>query len=370
MSRSQDDLVARASDPNAELATLHELAQNYPGLRPYIATNPRTYPALLDWLATLGDPAVDAALASRATGHPAAGDAVAPTSVLSSPTADSAAMTALPTPQSAPTVSAASAAQPATQTYPASTSPRATAAVPPVVQPGPSPVGVPQPATWAGGSDSGVFGVGVAESQEPSGRRRSTIVLAILAAVALVLVISIVVWFSTSGGDEPTASAPTGQAQQEQAPATQDAPTQETSPSAEPSPTPSPTPTQSQALRAPAPTGAVEMGSFSAPSGNIACTLGEDSVSCTINEHHFTPEDASCSSDPTAPFTVTVTKDGQALGSCGGAGAVGGAALSYGSSAKNDSFACTATEAAISCWSQVSGQGFSLSREDALGTVR
>ena len=62
MSQAQDDLVAAASNPNAELATLHELANNYPGLRPYIAANPRTYPALLEWLGTLGDPAVDAAL--------------------------------------------------------------------------------------------------------------------------------------------------------------------------------------------------------------------------------------------------------------------------------------------------------------------
>ena len=59
------NLVAAVSNPNAELATLHELANNYPGLRPYIAANPRTYPALLEWLGTLGDPAVDAALARR-----------------------------------------------------------------------------------------------------------------------------------------------------------------------------------------------------------------------------------------------------------------------------------------------------------------
>ena len=65
MSQAQDDLVAAASNPNAELATLHELANNYPGLRPYIAANPRTYPALLEWLGPLGAPAVDAALARR-----------------------------------------------------------------------------------------------------------------------------------------------------------------------------------------------------------------------------------------------------------------------------------------------------------------
>ena len=55
MSQAQDELVARASDPHAELSTLHELAQNYPGLRPYIAANPRTYPELLEWLGSLGE---------------------------------------------------------------------------------------------------------------------------------------------------------------------------------------------------------------------------------------------------------------------------------------------------------------------------
>ena len=46
MSQAQDELVARASDPHAELSTLHELAQNYPGLRPYIAANPRNHQAV------------------------------------------------------------------------------------------------------------------------------------------------------------------------------------------------------------------------------------------------------------------------------------------------------------------------------------
>ena len=43
MSQAKDELVARAQDPNAELETLHQLAQNYPGLRPYIAANPVSY---------------------------------------------------------------------------------------------------------------------------------------------------------------------------------------------------------------------------------------------------------------------------------------------------------------------------------------
>ncbi|NMM98818.1 MULTISPECIES: hypothetical protein [Bifidobacterium] len=42
-----------------------QIAQYAPELRVCIARNPNTYPALLDWLGQLGDPAINAALASR-----------------------------------------------------------------------------------------------------------------------------------------------------------------------------------------------------------------------------------------------------------------------------------------------------------------
>lgn len=42
-----------------------KIAQYAPDLRPCIARNPSTYPALVDWLAQLNDPAVNAALATR-----------------------------------------------------------------------------------------------------------------------------------------------------------------------------------------------------------------------------------------------------------------------------------------------------------------
>ena len=87
MSQANDELVARAQDPNAPLETLHQLAQNYPSLRPHIAANPRTYPALLKWLGTLGDPDVDAALASRgASPTMSASSAVSAASAASSAT--------------------------------------------------------------------------------------------------------------------------------------------------------------------------------------------------------------------------------------------------------------------------------------------
>ncbi|MCK9793187.1 hypothetical protein M1843_05435 [Isoptericola sp. 4D.3] len=57
--------AAQAMDPGTPLADLARIAAEAPHLRSYVAANPSTYPALLDWLGALGDPAVDAALRSR-----------------------------------------------------------------------------------------------------------------------------------------------------------------------------------------------------------------------------------------------------------------------------------------------------------------
>ena len=54
-----------AADPNAPGKALADIASNHPHLRPVIAANPGTYPELLQWLGSLGDPQVDAALATR-----------------------------------------------------------------------------------------------------------------------------------------------------------------------------------------------------------------------------------------------------------------------------------------------------------------
>ncbi|GAB3171309.1 hypothetical protein GCM10027059_39350 [Myceligenerans halotolerans] len=54
-----------ALDPGTPLADLAVIVQEAPHLRPHVARNPATYPALLDWLGALGDPDVDAALRSR-----------------------------------------------------------------------------------------------------------------------------------------------------------------------------------------------------------------------------------------------------------------------------------------------------------------
>ena len=371
MSQAQDELVARASDPHAELSTLHELAQNYPGLRPYIAANPRTYPELLEWLGSLGDPAVNAALERRSSqpapavhppqavpgGRPgtsiagAAGAASTPTRSVpsnyrlqpeaydpshpggpsSGPNVQTGGQTVVQPPVGAG-VEAPTTIQPGGQaelydTLPnqpfqpfqgaqAAQSPAFNRPGPQMAQPAAAGWGAPAQGTgWNSGSEGGLFGVGTeAEETDILDRPRSNTWLWILASIATILVVAILVWFLTSDEDEPSAGAtptPTNPA-----PPVQETPIGPTeTPTPTPTPTPSPTPTQE--LKAPAPEGAIEMSSFTAPSGNIACTLGEESVSCVINEHSFIPTDASCNDSADLPFTVTVGKEGQASGSCG-----------------------------------------------------
>ncbi len=67
--RTPDDRLAQmealATDPDADWDTLHWIAENYPSLRPAVAENPGTYPELLEALAAMNDPEIDAALARR-----------------------------------------------------------------------------------------------------------------------------------------------------------------------------------------------------------------------------------------------------------------------------------------------------------------
>ncbi|WP_062301739.1 hypothetical protein [Demequina subtropica] len=58
-------LVAAAHDPATDAATLHRIAAEAPSLRAAVAAHPNAYPDLLQWLGSLGDPEVDAALAQR-----------------------------------------------------------------------------------------------------------------------------------------------------------------------------------------------------------------------------------------------------------------------------------------------------------------
>ena len=415
MSQAKDELVARAQDPNAELETLHQLAQNYPGLRPYIAVNPRTYPALLEWLGTLGDPAVDAALASRGS-QPQSAQSSPQLAVVSppgtQPSAPSARSSEAPTqvtlPRSLRSGSAASGASAisATSSRSAASAPSAfnaagantqvdgfqTTGDPTVFVPtsGPaqamapqSPARPVQPALQqtfqqsvnvsqaqspvipapvqpspAVTSDNGVFGVGTEDddSQPPSSFLTSNRILLILALLVATVLVFLATWYLSGGsgkGSGTEAPADSGQAaaQDGSSPDAQSATTQ-AAPSASATPT----------LKAPAPNGAQELSAFDAPSGNITCTLGKDGATCVINKH----AEGSCRNKP---LIVKIDANGGQSTECGSTFSAKGVSLGYGSSAKNSEFACTSTEAGMQCWSQVSGRGFTLSRERVESTT-
>lgn len=56
----------QAADPSTPQQTLADIAALREDLRPVVALNPAAYPGLLQWLASLGEPAVDTALRRRA----------------------------------------------------------------------------------------------------------------------------------------------------------------------------------------------------------------------------------------------------------------------------------------------------------------
>lgn len=394
MSQAQDDLVARATDPNAELTTLHELAQNYPGLRPYIAANPRTYPDLLNWLGTLGDPAVDAALAARTqaqmNGTLTAAATQAPPG--DQPATEEMKTFAVPVSASsaqgdtAPLQSVPAEAQTQYQTQspfqvqsaePQYQTPYQAQPAQPQYQAQPAyqaaqPAYQPQPAqqAWSAPADQGVFGVGEDEPEEAS---RSGIWLWILAAIALVLVVALIVWWfavmnDKDGDDEAGAGSKTSD-KTSTAPQTPEG-TSSASPSAKPSktptPTPTPTPSATPTFKAPAPSNAIELSGFTTPSGNVSCTLSKNSVSCTINQHNTTGPQGSCPDATGKPLTMAVGKNGEVSISCDTGFSASGAVLSYDASAKSDAFACTSKDDGVECWSQVTGQGFKLSRDSQI----
>ena len=428
MSQAKDELVARAQDPNAELETLHQLAQNYPGLRPYIAANPRTYPALLEWLGTLGDPAVDAALASRNSqpqsapsaqsaqsspqlavvsppgaqhSAPSARSSEAPTQVTlprslqpGSAVSGASAISATSSRSAASAPSAFNAAGANTQvdgfqaagdptvSVPASHPAQAMASQSPArpVQPAlqqtfqqsanvsqaQSPV-IPAPVQQAPAvaGDDGVFGVGTEDddSEAPSSFLTSNRILLILALLVATVLVFLATWYLSGGSDKGSAAdsgteapADSGQAAAEDgaSPAPQSA-----SPKASATPSASATPT----LKAPAPQEAQELSGFDAPSGNISCTLNDNTLTCVINEHAKVD---SC--DSSKPLTVTIDADGNMSKSCGSPFTTKGVSLSYGSSAKHSTFACKSTDKGMQCWSQVTGKGFILSRDSVVDT--
>ena len=428
MSQAKDELVARAQDPNAELETLHQLAQNYPGLRPYIAANPRTYPALLEWLGTLGDPAVDAALASRGSQPQSAPSAQSSQSaphlaVVSppgaQPSAPSARSSEAPTqvtlPRSLQSGSAASGASAlsATSSRSAASAPsafnaagantqvdgflaagdptvsdptfRPAQAIAPQsparpVQPAlqqtfqqsanvsqaQSPV-IPTPVQQAPAvtGDDGVFGVGTEDDDsEPPSSFLTSNRILLILALLVATVLVFLATWYLSGGSDKGSAADSGT----------EAPADSGQAAAEDGASPAP---QSASPKASATPSASATPTLKAPAPQEAQELSgfdapSGNISCTLNDNNLTcviNEHAKVDScDSSKPLTVTIGADGNISKSCGSPFTTKGVSLSYGSSAKHSTFACKSTDQGMHCWSQVTGKGFILSRDSVVDT--
>lgn len=109
----------------------------------------------------------------------------------------------------------------------------------------------------------------------------------------------------------------------------------------------------------PAPANAAEITAFSSPTGNIACVLGDDRVTCSIRQYSFSSPPA-CA-DQSAPVTVVLDSAG-ARADCAIGAISGGPALPYGNAARHSHFACTSEESGVTCWDTWTGARLRLAR--------
>ncbi|GAA1136606.1 hypothetical protein [Nesterenkonia lutea] len=360
--------AARAADPNTPQVQLHMLAGDHPELRPLIAENPNTYPELLQWLAGLGDPAVDAALARRA----GAGGSAA---------ADEQSTTMLPAAGRGPTQGGGTDEFSAVQD-PSTGYDQASAEEPVPQQPGyeqghAEPRGGYYPAApgagapWQAPPAGGAHPAGYPPSGYPAGsypaereeepRRRGGGTCAIIFLILLVAAAAVVAAYflifggALSGDDEETGQDTVSQGEVE---GDQPAPEDAEEPGAEgEGTTEEEADEDSEDAVRPAPEDAQDIPAFTAPSGNINCAINEDEVECSIIDYTFdTPEDCD------GPARLSLASEEPQLG-CGETPGTDSATLQYGQSASNGRFACVSSESGFECWNTETGNGFFMARQ-------
>lgn len=181
------------------------------------------------------------------------------------------------------------------------------------------------------------------------------IILALLAVIAIVLAIGVAGafagWFNSGSSSDTSADSMTQSAQTHSQTQTTEQP-QSAKPEVK--------------EKYPAPSSAEVADTFSAPSGNIICTLGGDMVSCQINETHWTGAAGYevCGDNRGALFTVDSKNTNYACANI--APPMNGkyiSSLAYGSYVKNGNVACISTQDGISCWNTISGKSFAIARE-------
>ncbi|RJN31795.1 hypothetical protein [Nesterenkonia natronophila] len=343
------DPAAQAADPTTSHAQLYELVRARPDLRPIIAENPNTYPELREWLAGLGEPEIDAALARR-HGAP---DSDHSTQVL--PTDEFGAVHHPPV-HHAPT-------QPVPQ------------------QPRPefdqqvfgSPAGYAaeqQPAYTGHAAYTPGAVTDPDEGATPRRRRGGAGVLVFLLGLLTVGALAATYFLlmgNPFGDDEPAAGQPNANDSAEQDDDSEQ--TQQSPPGSEDDPEQSPAPEDDDEadddqqeddaeFERPVPDEALSITEFSSPTGNINCQLDADDLRCTVTEYNFdAPEDCE------GGVTFRVSDQGPATIDCSSSVSSQTQQLQYGELTGNTDFACEANEMFFECWSQRTGEGFEIARE-------
>lgn len=321
------DPAAQAADPNTSHAQLYELVRARPDLRPVVAENPNTYPALLEWLGGLGDPQVDAALARRGS------DFEQHTAVLpmeNRPEFDQQVFGS--------DAGYALAQQPA-YAYDDPHTPYVQGAVY-------DPEEDATPRRKRGGAGVLVF------------------LLALLTIGALAATYFLLMG-SPFGDDDATGAGepPAESIEEEDTQGQQEAPSPEEDPEESPAPEDNEEEEETQEdeeldLERPAPDDALSITEFSSPTGNINCQLSEGDVLCTVADFEFdAPEE--CDNG----VTFRVSGEGSATIDCSSSVASQGQQLQYGEVTGNADFACEGNEFFFECWSQRTGEGFEVARE-------
>lgn len=350
--------AARAADPNTPQVQLHMLAGDHPELRPLIAENPNTYPELLEWLAGLDDPDVNAALARRA-GHGGGIDPAEQNTTMLPATGPG---------QGGGTDEFSAVQQDRPADYGQSAQPAGYESEYPqgYAQPQPRPGYYPsapaQGAPWQAPHPAASYPAGAypAETEEEPRRRSggtcAIVFLIILLAVAAVVAAYFLIFGGVFSGDDDADQDTVSQGEvqegeQEQAP--EEEPNAEQSTPAEEDPDAE---TEEGTTR-PAPEGAQDIPAFTAPSGNINCAMNADELECSILDYSFdTPEDCD------GPARFSLAAEEAQLG-CGETGGAESATLQYGQSASNGRFACVSSESGFECWNTETGSGFFMARQ-------
>lgn len=413
---SANGLSAAARNPRTDAVTLREIAYHYPHLRPLVAAHPNAYPGLCEWLATLGDPAVDAALAQRATQQegPAASPQDARTGSSATPPTISAdndtdatrivqRVSLMPHKRPAteeegaiPSWSAASAAgkghhadgpaaglplvpssAPTLPTTPAPVPsfPEPTHVLPSLPEPThvPSPVSasssIPQvfppvsgrSATSSGwdslvSRDASTQGKNVDHEPQKTSKLFVVVLLLLVIAVALVTLVVLVFTGVIGGSPQPADTQAPSASQQQSAPAPLPQTDSEQS-----------TPEEEKPIEYYAPVGALETTSFVTPSGNIHCSeqAGEGdkkTLLCRITSNNWAA--AGMSACPNGQSHIALDQERAELSCPQGATSAGAnpPVLDYGRYATVGDYACYSTRDGLTCWNMRSGISFAMAR--------